>query len=33
MTIRNPKSNGIVERTHLTMGDMLRTMTFSGADF
>jgi len=32
-TIRNPKSNGVVERIHLTMGDMLRTMTFSGADF
>jgi hypothetical protein len=33
MTIRNPKSNGVVEHVHLTMGDMLRTMTFSGAEW
>jgi hypothetical protein len=32
-TIRNPKSNGVVERVHLTMGDMLWTMTFSGSDW
>jgi hypothetical protein len=32
-TVRNPKSNGVIERVHLTMGDMLRTMTFSGADW
>jgi hypothetical protein len=29
-TVRNPKSNGVIERVHLTMGDMLRTMKFSG---
>jgi transposase InsO family protein len=32
-TIRNPKSNGVVERVHLTMGDMLRTMIFSGSNW
>ncbi len=32
-TVRNPKSNGVVERVHLTTGDMLRTMTFSGEDW
>jgi hypothetical protein len=32
-TVRNPRSNGIIERVHLTMGDMLRTMTFSGSDW
>jgi transposase InsO family protein len=32
-TNRNPKSNGVVERVHLTMGDMLRTMTFSGSNW
>jgi hypothetical protein len=32
-TIRNPKSNGAVERVHLTMGDMLRTITFQGEDW
>jgi hypothetical protein len=32
-TIRNPKSNGVIERVHLTMGDMLRAMTFSGDDW
>ncbi len=32
-TVRNPRSNGIIERVHLTMGDMLRTMTFSGDDW
>jgi hypothetical protein len=32
-TVRNPKSNGVIERVHLTMGDMLRTMTFSGTDW
>jgi hypothetical protein len=26
----NPKSNGVIGRVHLTMGDMLRTKTFSG---
>jgi hypothetical protein len=32
-TVRNPKSNGVIERVHLTMGDMLRTMTFTGTDW
>jgi transposase InsO family protein len=32
-TIRSPKSNGVIERVHLTMGDMLRTMTFSGSNW
>ncbi len=32
-TVRNPSSNGVVERVHLTMGNMLRTMTFRGADW
>jgi transposase InsO family protein len=29
-TMRNPRSNGVIERVHLTMGDMLQTMKFSG---
>jgi len=32
-TVRNPKSNGVIERVHLTMGDMLRTMIFRGKDW
>ena len=32
-TVRNPKSNGVIEHVHLTMGDMLQTMTFRGADW
>ncbi len=32
-TVRNPKSNGIIERVHLTMADMLRTITFAGDDW
>jgi hypothetical protein len=32
-TVRNPKSNGVVERVHLTMGDMLCKITFSGEDW
>jgi hypothetical protein len=32
-TVRNPRSKGILEQVHLTMGDMLRTMTFSGEDW
>jgi hypothetical protein len=32
-SVRNPKSNGVIERVHLTMGDMLRTMKFSGNDW
>ena len=32
-TVRNPRSNGMVERVHLTMEDMLRTMTFRGTDW
>ncbi len=30
--VRNPKSNGVIEYVHL-MGDMLRTITFSGNDW
>jgi hypothetical protein len=33
MTVRNPRSNGVIERVHLTMFDMLRTMTFKGSDW
>jgi hypothetical protein len=33
MTVRNPKCNGIIKQVHLTMGEMLRTMTFSGEDW
>ncbi len=32
-TVRNPKSNGVIESVHLTMGDMLRTVTFTGTDW
>jgi len=32
-TVRNRRSNGVIERVHLTMGDMLRTMTFYGSDW
>jgi hypothetical protein len=32
-TVKNPRNNGVIERVHLTMGDMLRTMTFSGNDW
>ena len=28
MTVANPQSNGIKERMHLTMADMLQTMKF-----
>ena len=31
-TVLNPQSNGIKERMHLTMADMLRTMTITVAD-
>jgi transposase InsO family protein len=31
--IRNPRSNGVIERVHLIMGDMLRTITFTGKDW
>ena len=31
-TVLNPRSNGIKERMHLTMADMLRTMKFTVAD-
>jgi hypothetical protein len=31
--VRNPKSNGVIEQVHPTMGDMLRTITFKGADW
>ncbi len=33
ITVKNPQSNGVIERVHLTMGDMLRTLTFSGVDW
>lgn len=33
MTVRNPRSNGIIERVHLTMVDMLCSMTFNGYDW
>ena len=29
-TVKNPRSNSTAERMHLTVGDMLRTMTFAG---
>ena len=32
-TVRNPKSNGVIEQVHLTMGDMLRNMMFTGDDW
>jgi transposase InsO family protein len=32
-TVRNPKSNRVIKRVHLTMVDMFCTMTFSGADW
>ncbi len=32
-TVRNPKSNGVIERSHLTMADMLRTISFVGDDW
>jgi len=32
-TVRNPRSNGVIERVHSTMGDMLRTMSFKGSDW
>ena len=32
MTVANPQSNGIKERMHLTMADMLRTMKFTVSD-
>ena len=31
-TIKNPQANAIIERIHLTMGDMLRTKNFSVND-
>ena len=31
-TVANPQSNGIKERMHLTMADMLRTMKFTVSD-
>jgi transposase InsO family protein len=32
-TVKNPQGNAICERVHLTMGDMLRTITFTGDDW
>jgi transposase InsO family protein len=31
--VKNPRSNGVIKHVHLTMGDMLYTMTFSGEDW
>ena len=31
-TVRNPAANAIIERTHLTMGDMLRTKEFNASN-
>ena len=30
---KNPQSNALIERTHLTMGDKLRTTIFEGEDW
>jgi hypothetical protein len=32
-TVKNPTGNAAIERVHLTMGDMLRTMHFTGEDW
>ena len=32
-TVRNPKSNRVIEQVYLTMGDMLQTITFTGTDW
>jgi hypothetical protein len=32
-TVRNPKSNRVIKRVHLNMGDMLRAMSFSNKDW
>ena len=32
-SVKNPRGNAIVERMHLTMGDMLRGMEFDGSDW
>ena len=32
-TVKNPQGNSVIERVHLTMGDMLRTMTLAGTDW
>ena len=32
-TVKNPRANTVVERMHLTAGDMLRTMTFEGENW
>ena len=32
-TVKNPRSNSAAERMHLTAGDMLRTMVFSGENW
>ena len=32
-TVKNPRSNSTAERMHLTIGDMLRTMSFDGEDW
>ena len=32
-TVKNPQANAMIERVHLTRGDMLRTKTFEGEDW
>ena len=32
-SVKNPRGNAIIERMHLTAGDMLRTMEFDGANW
>ena len=32
-TVKNPQANALIERTHLTMGDKLRTTIFEGEDW
>lgn len=31
-TVKHPQSNGVVEQMHLTLADMLRTMTVEGEE-
>ena len=31
--VKNPKSNSVIERIHLTTGDMLRTTIFEGKNW
>ena len=32
-TVKNPQANALIERTHLSMGDKLRTTIFEGEDW